>query len=261
MNKSLNWYFTRHPLLYKMRYRMLLKQVPKQRLEAEEFSLLNKKEDMPEVFFVENENIFPHGRNGMTDHETTKHIAHWLRTNVKVGPGLGTYSEKTLHELINGNGGVCSDISQVFNIFCIINHIRVREWGVYHPEKVTLGHSFNEFYDHDLKKWILIDPSESIIFYDKESNTPLSVEEVFEQTEDIGTRIEHRYFFPRENQPADKIHSIYYSEHTIPFVLANYSNKVYDRFAKRFNFLPISIVHGLMLLTGKSYRYYTAHPI
>ncbi len=261
MKKPLKWYLTRHPFLYKLRYKMLLKEVSQQRLEHQEFGLLNRKEDMPEIFFTTNAEILPEGRAQLSDMQVAEKIAHWLRTHTKVGPGLGTHSEKTLTELIHGKGGVCSDVSQVFNIFCLINDIRVREWGVYHPENITLGHSFNEFFDNDLQKWVLIDPSESIIFYKKENGTPLSVDEVFTQTSDVKEHIEHRYFYPYEKRIFDKVSAIYYDTQTIPFLLANYRNKTYDGFARNLNFLPVSMVHGLMLLSGKSYRYYTTHPV
>jgi hypothetical protein len=45
-----------------------------------------------------------------------KKIAKWLRNHIK-GPGLGKSSNKH-YEKIRGEGGVCSDMSQVYNNFC-----------------------------------------------------------------------------------------------------------------------------------------------
>jgi len=42
---------------------------------------------------------------------------------------------------------------------------------------------------------------------------------------------------------------------SIPFLITDYNNRVYDAFLKKFNFLPVSIVHGLVYLTGKSYHF------
>ncbi len=32
--------------------------------------------------------------------------------------------------MINGEGGVCSDFSQIYSNFCVINDIKVKEWGL-----------------------------------------------------------------------------------------------------------------------------------
>ena len=44
-------------------------------------------------------------------------------------PGLSVPSEEALKIMLAGKGGVCSDMVQIFNNFCVINDIKVREWG------------------------------------------------------------------------------------------------------------------------------------
>lgn len=61
---------------------------------------------------------------------------------MKGGAVLGLSSKKTLEIMLARQGGVCSDFSQIFNIFCFINRIRVRECGCIDPlYKVLCGNS------------------------------------------------------------------------------------------------------------------------
>jgi hypothetical protein len=61
--------------------------------------------------------------------EKALEIGRYLRANVKGGRGLGLSSEQTLEKMLGEKGGVCSDFSQIFCIFCLINDIKVKEWG------------------------------------------------------------------------------------------------------------------------------------
>ena len=76
-------------------------------------------------------------------------------------------------------GGVCSDYAQVFINFCIINDIKVREWGIKGSSQAIIGgHSFNEFYSEELRKWILIDIYNCVFIINKSSKELLSVSQL-----------------------------------------------------------------------------------
>src|SRR5690606_3713546 len=127
-----------------------------------------------------NKQIFKQGIP-KSDLELIKHMVSWLYAHTRMGPGLSEPSDKVLRTMLYEKGGVCSDMVQVFNNFCVINDIQVREWGTTSApfSRDNGGHSFNEVYIKELQKWVLIDPSWGMFFYN-ETDLPLSVEEVFE---------------------------------------------------------------------------------
>ena len=126
MNKSLNWYLRRHSLLYKIRFLLISKEATDDRLENFCYNGINPKNNIPEIYFEINQSIFPKASKIQTDFKKAIKIARWLENHVKGGVGLGKSSEITLRKMINGEGGVCSDLSQVYNNFCVINDIKVK---------------------------------------------------------------------------------------------------------------------------------------
>jgi hypothetical protein len=257
MIKSLNWYLRRHSLLYKIRFRLVSKSSSVDRIENFCYNAINKKKDIPNFYFELNELIFPKTNVPLSDFETATKIAIWLRNNIKGGPGLGNSSETALRKMLKGEGGVCSDFSQIFNNFCVINDLKVQEWGI----KIVLdnstlggGHSFNNVYSKELQKWILIDVDKSIYFYHTDPNVPLSVFELLElkkENKEISF-----YSLNRKNAiDSVRIKYLYLNPNSFPFLVTNYSNKTYDYSLDKLHFVPISIIHGLLFLTGKSYAF------
>ena len=117
MGKTLNWYLRRHPLLYKIRYQLVSKTVSLETIENFCYNDLNQKTNIPPLFSEINHLIFSNEAKDLSDFEKAEKIAIWLKKNVKGGPGLGKSSAVALQKMINGEGGVCSDFSQIYSNF------------------------------------------------------------------------------------------------------------------------------------------------
>jgi hypothetical protein len=216
----------------------------------------NTKEDIPNHFEVVNAMIFK-AKKPEEDLEITKQIANWLTLNIKGGRGLSEPSEKALKMMINGEGGVCSDMVQIFNNFCVINDVKVREWGVTRaPFNSTFGgHSFNEVFSEKLNKWVLIDVSASILFYSNKSDIPLSVIELYKFL-----RSRETVFFKSYNEEhvisKVNVENNFFNPETVPFLICNYSNRTYDLLLKYSRpFIPIFVSHFILFALNKSYYY------
>jgi hypothetical protein len=257
MSKSLKWYLSRHPLLYKIRFRLVSKKSSFACTEDICYNYINPKKDIPYIYFELNESIFSESNKDLTDLKKAEKIAKWLRNNIKGGPGLGTSSESAIRKMINGKGGVCSDFAQVYNNFCVINDLKVKEWGLKiltNNPATLVGHSFNEFYSKEFQKWIIIDVAKCIYFYHSDSSLPLSVSEFIELK---NKKKAIRYFKFNAEITADPktIVELYLVPYSFPFLITNYRNKTYDYFLNKLAFLPVSIIHGLLFLTGNSYNF------
>jgi len=216
---------------------------------------LNEKSNIPRLFFEINSLIFRDENNELTDFEKAKKISIWLRNNIKGGPGLGKSSTTALIKMMNGEGGVCSDFSQVFSNFCVINDIKVKEWGLRNlsnNSQISGGHSFNEIYCTEFQKWILIDAAKSILLYNSEISTPLSTLEYI-QLKKENKEITTVSLTENEVIMDANANEIYFCSNSSPFVITNYDNKIYDYFLDKLDFFPVSIIHGILILIGKSY--------
>lgn len=257
MGKALNWYLRRHPLLYKIRYRLVSKKSSLASIENFCYNDLNQKTNIPPLFFEINNLIFNGASKDLSDFEKATKIAIWLKNNVKGGPGLGKSSATALQKMINGEGGVCSDFSQIYSNFCVINDIKVKEWGMKslsNNPSVSGGHSFNEVYCKELQKWIMIDVAKSIFFYHANKDIPLStLEYIYLKKE----KKEITILTIGTNDPVDNhdVNNIFLASNSLPFVITNYNNKTYDYFLDKLDFFPESIVHGILILIGKSYKF------
>ncbi len=257
MSKSLIWYLRRHPLLYKIRFRLVSKNSSLDRIENFSYNELNTKNKIPNLYFEINSSIFKNLVSVPTDFEKAKKIAIWLKKNIKGGPGLGKSSAKALTKMVNGEGGVCSDFSQVYNNFCVINDLKVKEWGMKNlsnDSTVSGGHSFNEVYCKEFQKWIMIDVAKSIIFYNSDQRIPLSTIEFIHLKNE---KKEIHLFNLIKNTLIDdeSANEIFINSISLPFLITNYNNTTYDYFLDKFDYLPESITHGMLILAGKSYRF------
>lgn len=255
MSKSLIWYCRRHPLLYKIRFSLLSKKATVNRINNFCYNTLNKTTDIPIIYFELNPFIFTNKRVVLSDLDKGIQIAVWLRNYIKGGPGLGKASASTLLKMINGEGGVCSDFSQVYNNFCVINDLKVKEWGLKifsNDPCIKGGHAFNEIYSKELQKWVLIDVSKSILFYSKDRNIPLSVFD-FIRLKKENQKICFSSFNEKTVMDSKRINDLYLTSNSDPFVITNYHNKTYDYYLNKLQFLPMPFTHGFLYLTGKSY--------
>jgi hypothetical protein len=225
------------------------------RIENFCYNTVNHKYDIAPIYFQLNRLILAQLTADLSDFEKAKEIAKWLRNNIKRVPVFGKSSNSALRKIIIGKRETRYDFSQVYNNFCVINDLQVKEWGskiLSKNQMIHGGHLFNEVYSREFKKWILIDVSKSIYFYYKSHTIPLSVMELIQlkkQNKEI-----HFFAFNKKNF-VDKqyIEDRYLTRNVFPFLITNYCNKTYEFFLDKLDFLPESIIHGLIYLLGKSY--------
>lgn len=254
---KLNYLIRRHSFLYKLRFKLLSKFSTKESIGKLYYNDLNPISEIPRYFFEINAKIFPTPNDALTDLEKVVTIARWMIKNIKRGRGLGLPSEDCAKIMTLERGGVCSDFAQVFNNLCVINNIKVKEWGfksISTKKGIRGGHSFNEFYSRELGKWILIDTYKCIFFYEKNSTIPLSVFELFDILKEKKTVI-FSNIEPEYSTDPIRVNDVYLSFNSIPFLIVNYHNKTYDYYLRKFNFLPVYFAHGIIYLLGKSYKF------
>lgn len=257
MSKTLNWYLKRHPLLYKIRFRLVSKKVSINAIKDFCYNDINPKKSIPTLFFEINDLIFSGESKELNDFDKAKTIALWLKNNIKGGPGLGKSSTTALTKMINGEGGVCSDFSQIFSNFCVINDLKVKEWGLKslsNDFRISGGHSFNEVYCSELQKWIMIDTAKSILLYQPNQDIPLSAIEYI-QLKNEKKEIIIASVATNEEVLDTNANDIYLNSNSSPFVITNYHNKTFDYLLDKLDFFPVSIIHGIIILIGKGYRF------
>lgn len=253
--KSFTRFIKRHPFFYLTRFRLLSQNGNEQIMEGMNFNSRNPKTDIPAYFKVINDIIFLGGTFAY-DLDNLKKLSVWLHDHVPGGPGLSKPSEEALRLMLAGQGGVCSDMAQIFNNFCVINDLQVREWGTTRApfDLVYGGHSFNEVYCKELGKWVMVDVYYCLMFY-SESEVPLSVLDYFE-AQRAGKRLSVKCF--KEGMLVDEaaLDRNYFHTSTVPFLICNYSNKTYDTFLKWApRLVPVFVIHFLIYLFRKSYYY------
>lgn len=240
-------------MLYYIRFVLICKNHKGKVCDLPSFNDFNRKEDVHPLFYQVNAEI-PFLRTA-DEFEKATAIATYLRDHIKGGRGLGLSSNKTLELMLDGKGGVCSDFSQIFNVFCLVNDIKIREWGsvekFYNPH---LGHTFNEIYSSTLKKWVLLDTRKNIYFKASDDAIPMSVVELFTYLKE-GNLLKPYYF---SDYVCKNMHRIgkTYSKDTIAFVISNYDNKVYDKFLNKFqDRFPSFFINALLILLRKNYNF------
>jgi len=250
--KKISWALRRHPLLYYTRFWLLSKNSTIYKLREECYNNKNAKSIIPRIFYEINDRIFEFEKPN-SDLDKAILIALWLKKHIKGGKGLSLPSDEALKAMLSGKGGVCSDMSQIFNNFCVINDIRVREWGItiIPFDKKFGGHATNEIFSKELGKWILMDVSKCILFYYTNRQEPLSLFEVFT------SNLSHKYYsFFEKIESDDQIKNYYYNKRATPFLISNYDNSIYDKYLKRNSSkYPIFFIHFYIYLIGKSYKY------
>lgn len=83
----------------------------------------------------------------------------------------------TYYKIVQQGLGYCADYTQVFVALAHAASIPVREWG-FSIDNYGGGHAFIEIWEPTVKKWVLIDPSSSLMAIDRKTRQPLSVIEL-----------------------------------------------------------------------------------
>ncbi|WP_282134467.1 transglutaminase domain-containing protein [Seonamhaeicola maritimus] len=254
--KKIKWYLKRHPFLYKTRFRLLSRNSTLEGIEHQHYNIHNAKKEIPNIFYETNQLIFKDSIPE-SDFDKVQAISLWLHTHIKGGPGLSFPSDRTLRIMLEGQGGVCSDMAQIFNNFCVINDIKVREWGITRaPFDASYGgHSFNEIYCKAFNKWILFDSYWCVYFIDIKG-VPLSVNEYYELFKKNREQITKIRFSQVSFLKEASFEKNYCHPKNIPFLICNYSNRRYDFVLKYTKgYLPIFVSHFVVYLFGLGYHY------
>lgn len=253
--KKFSWLLKRHPFLYLARFKLLSKNSTVEDIKRYTYNQFNTSDAIPSDFKTINDIVFKNNKP-TKDIETVKQLSLWLQNNIKGGPGLSEPSDRALKIMLAGKGGVCSDMAQIFNNFCVINTIKVREWGTTRApfNKKFGGHSFNEVYSETYNKWVLIDVSSCVLFYD-DKDIPLSVIELYQLIR-ANKQVHFKTFNSKKPLSEKNIERNYLNPDTIPFLICNYSNKTYDTSLKYTRpLIPVFITHFFLFVLGKSYHY------
>ena len=250
--KKLKRALARHPLLFYIRFALICRNL-KAGEALPEFGELNKKEDVPPKFLeISREMKLDPSDDSL---ERALEISRFIRRNVQGGPGIGLSSQKTLEKMFNQKAGICSDYAQIFNVFCLANDIRVREWGCVETfYKPVYGHSFSEVYSEKLDKWVMLDVGKNLYFTRQDGTEPLSVVELFQYLRD-GNPLKYVHFSDYICSDMFKIH-LTYSAMMAPFIVENYDNRLYDEYLDRYDSrYPSFVINALMILREINYRF------
>lgn len=255
---KLRWFLYRHPMLYYIRFYLYKKKYSKTTIDNECYNDYNSKKSIPEIYHRVNTSINLEPDDGL---DKAIKLAKEIRLLIKGGRGLGLSSGKALEIMVKGNGGTCSDITQAYNNFCIINDIKVREWGIIDKlYGAQFGHAFNEYYSEELKKWILVDISRAIYFMDTKTHKKLSAVELFDyvQKEKEVTYIsfinDQTLSFNKDLD--ERITHIYLQKDRLPFLISNYNIKFYDNLLNTFqSWLPTFMIHFFAVPLFKNVRF------
>lgn len=254
IKKKMIWIVRRHPILYYIRFILISKNRKQNCINNVGcFNDINKKEDVPQLFFEVNERIPFSEHQDEFDKALT--IARFLRENIKGGPGLGLSSKTTLQKMLDSKGGVCSDFSIIFCIFCLINDIKVKEWGCVEKfYKNIYGHSFNEVYSPKYEKWIAVDVNKGMCFNTSESDNPLSAFELFQYLRE-GNTLQMNFFSDFRPDNIQRLHQVY-SKSSIPFIIINYRIKDNDYYLNKFeDRFPPFFTNAILILLGKNHQF------
>lgn len=177
------------------------------------------------------------------------------------GEGCGQFSDDLIKNIkwLTEKHGCCSDHSQVFIALCLSNNIFARE--VHHN-----SHTFNEFYDKKLQKWIWIDSQYCLMAKDSSSNNYLSLHEIYNSIKEnkaifwdfFGKEI-HRLYGQKDYAKAIS----YYNSDEFNFISMTLGNNVFevDHYNRKLNFLPQEVKQLILLTLGIQPSYLVYDPL
>ncbi len=234
-----------------MRFALICENISAEIDDSNCFNSLNIREDIAPIF----ESVFNEiNLDAKSDFEKSITIAKFLTQKIIGGPGLGLSSDAALYKMLNERAGVCSDFSQIYNVFCLIADVKVREYGVvekfYNPQ---FGHTFNEIYSTELQKWIMIDVGKGAYYIDQSTQQPLSAMETFLQLRN-NKKPEPVSFTPKK-EGGNSLDQIYSSQ-SIPFLISNYSNKTYDHYFNKYQEkVPGFLISFWLIVLRKNFKF------
>jgi len=108
-----------------------------------------------------------------------------MRAPKRVDGPVNATSDATYLAIVEQGRGYCGDFVKAFTALSLARGIPVRQWG-FAFDGFGSGHTFNEVYDAQLRKWVMIDSFHSLYFVDPVSRVPLSTLEVHDRLLAIG---------------------------------------------------------------------------
>ena len=251
VKNKIKWAVRRHPVLYYMRFALICENISPEIDDKNCFNSINEKKHIAPLFKTTFNKI---ELKDQTDLQNSLTIAKFLTQKIIGGPGLGLSSDAALQKMLTGKGGVCSDFSQIYNVFCLMAGIKVREYGVvekfYNPK---FGHTFNEIYCKDLQKWVMVDVGKGIYYNDQLTGNALSAAELFLQLRN-NKKPEVSYFITKKEN-CSRIEQIYNAE-SIPFLITNYCNKTYDYYFNKYqDKVPGFLINFWLIVLRKNFKF------
>ncbi len=172
------------------------------------------------------------------------------------GLGCGINSDdliKNIKWLSEDNGhGCCSDHSQVFVALCLVNNIFPKE--VHHS-----SHTFNEFFDPKLQKWIWVDTQFCLFAKDEQGNY-MSLKEIYNafqgdkaiNWEFFGTP-QHQFYTKEGLANFEEL----FSKQQFKLITMTTGNNVFemDYYNKKYALVPREIAQFYFLATHKQPKY------
>jgi hypothetical protein len=107
-----------------------------------------------------------------------------MKAPKRIGGPVREDSEGTYAEITERGRGYCADFAKVFNGMAIAAKVPVRQWG-FAFSGFGSGHTFNEIYDAQRGKWLMVDSFHSLFFVEAITREPLSVLEVHDRLLDL----------------------------------------------------------------------------
>jgi hypothetical protein len=110
-----------------------------------------------------------------------------MRSPRRVDTPIRDNSFRTYLAITREGRGYCADFVKAFTAIALARGLAVRQWG-FAFDGFGSGHTFNEIYDPQLQKWVLVDSFHSLYFVDPGTREPLSTLEVHDRLLGIGAQ-------------------------------------------------------------------------
>ncbi len=201
--------------------------------------------------------IDPGVSEGVDPESVKKMVLEFSKNGIE--GGCGDFSGDLIKNIlwIMRGFGCCSDHSQVFIALSLIQGIGARE-----VHNIG-GHTFNEYWDKGLNKWIWVDPQYALMATDSNGNYLgiLEIQKLIADREPVNWD-----FFGTSQHVLSRVaieDIAYYKPSSFKGLQMTLGNNVFqeDLWNHRLSFLPREIVQGVLLVVGikPGYAYYD-HP-
>jgi len=189
---------------------------------------------LPSAAYARTANALVHPPEGPTRQGLELGLAIARHLQGEPGRNLGFPIQSGLDEtykaIISDRRGYCADFTFVFSGIAVAANLPVRTWSISF-ESFGAGHAFNEIYDRQLGKWVLVDSYHGLFFVDPQNKSPLSVLEVHQRLLEPGdarrglalVRIIEGWLPFRSEQAA-----LDYYRHGMPQLAMSWGSNVFD---------------------------------